>query len=310
MKKCLITGAGGNIGHNLIAKLIATNEYEITALDLKSHRASKRLNKFNDINIVYGDINDSHLIQSLVEESDIIFHLAGVLPFNAQINDELTNIVNYEGSKIIVDAIKKKNPKAYLVYLSTTSIYGDVKNVSIDNELNIYNNDYYALNCYKIEDYIQKHIANYTIYRIPLVLDKNSIDKFMYNMPLNRNIEAISTTMLATALVNTIKNKRRLNKKITILSGGKKFRTTTNELMYNVLKVNGISFRYYVMYHFIPKNFYGHYYELDEQITKVLDYQDESLKEYYKTYEKNKKFNRFSHRLLACLILRKLSKKK
>lgn len=311
MKKCLITGAGGNIGRNLIAALLKSNKYEITALDLKSSRAIKRLEPFKDkINIVFGDINDKKLVNDLVSNHDIIFHLAGVLPFNAEINSKLSNIVNYEGSKNIVNAISRLNSKAYMIYLSTTSIYGDVKKASINSDLNIYNNDYYAQANYKVESYIQKNIDNYTIYRIPLVLDNESVDKFMYNLPLNRNIEVITTSMLADVLTKTIENKRRINKKIIICSGGKKYRINTNNLMYNILKIHGISFRYYVMYHFIPKNFYGHYYELDEKFTELLDYQRGSLNDFLTRWKNKKKFSRFINRLLAYAILRKLSKSK
>lgn len=310
MKKCLITGAAGNIGLQLIEELLKTQKYQITALDLKSPRSTKRLKKYqNQINIINGDINDTTLINDLVAQNDYIFHLSAVLPFNAEINYNLATIVNYEGTKNIVDAIIKLNPKAFLIYPSTTVMYGDVKKVKLNSDLNIYYDDYYAQINYQVEKYIEKHVKNYIIYRLPFVLNEYNFDKFMYNLPLQRNIEIITTTMVAKAFCNSLKHKNTLKNKIYILSGGNKYRTNSSKLMYEVLKVNGISFRYFVMYHFLKKNFYGHYYEDDKQLNDILDYQSGSISDVYENISKVKKNKRFINRFFAIFILHKLSHK-
>ena len=46
MKKVLITGAAGTIGRNVIKYLLSEGKYEITALDIKTPRNKRYLNKY------------------------------------------------------------------------------------------------------------------------------------------------------------------------------------------------------------------------------------------------------------------------
>lgn len=310
MKKCLITGACGNVGMKLISKLLNTNQYEITVLDLKSSSAIKKLNKFKDkINIVYGDINDEVIMKALIKDHDIIFHLAGIMPPVSELHSNLINLVDYGGTKSIVDAINNLNPNAYLIYLSTTAIYGDVKEVKKESSINIYNNDFYSQNKYKAEDYIIKNLKNYTIYRTPLIIDKKNYKTILFNIPKERDIEVVSNSIVASALVKSLSHKQKLNKKIFILSGGKNYRTSSNDLYINMLKVYGLSNRYILSRYFVPQNFYGHYYE-DNELNDILDYQKGTINDIYKTFSKQKKFSRCLNRLGAFLEIRKLSKSK
>ena len=81
MKKVLVTGAAGSIGVQVIKYLLAEGKYEITALDLRNKNVIKRLKQFRKrINILYGDVNDSVLIDALVKDQDIVIHLASALP--------------------------------------------------------------------------------------------------------------------------------------------------------------------------------------------------------------------------------------
>ena len=114
---------------------------------------------------------------------------------------------------------------------------------------------------------------------------------------------------MGIALLKTLKHLKKLNGKTFILSGGSKYRTTTNKLIRNVLKINGISFRYMIMSTFMPQNFYTHYYDT-EDLNKILDYQKGSIKEIYKSWNELKKFKRCLNRLLAYYSIRKLSKQK
>ena len=74
MKKVLITGAGGAIGINVIKYLLSEGKYEITALDLRNKNSIKRLKRYRRrINLIYGDMNDSVLMDALVRDHDISF---------------------------------------------------------------------------------------------------------------------------------------------------------------------------------------------------------------------------------------------
>ena len=69
MKKCLITGAAGQIGIKLLNELIKSQKYEITAVDLKSNKSLKRFANYETkVNILYADVNDKSIIKQLIKE--------------------------------------------------------------------------------------------------------------------------------------------------------------------------------------------------------------------------------------------------
>ena len=101
MKKVLVTGAAGMIGLNLIKYLLSEGKYEITALDLKNKNVYKRLRRYRKrINIIYGDILDRSLVESLIKNHDVVIHLVTVNPPLAEIKKVhvFTWTINYNST--------------------------------------------------------------------------------------------------------------------------------------------------------------------------------------------------------------------
>ncbi len=301
MKKVLVTGAAGTLGMYVLKYLLSEGKYEVTGMDLRNTRSYNRLKKYEHrINLVYGDVNDESLMASLVKTHDVIIHLAGVIPPMADIREELCDIIDYEGTVNIVDNIEAFNPKAYLIYPSTTTVYGKTKDiVGVDREINIKPHDLYAKAKYKAEEYIRNNLKNYTIYRMPGFLCNLKSECPMYNTPLSSKVELIDGLDASYALVKSIDYKSKLNKKTYILAGGEKCRTGYREFLKQILRYHGISVRFLLSYFFADKNFYGSYYE-DNELDSLLNYRGTSIKNYYINLENNEsKIKRFIPKLLA-----------
>ena len=183
MKKVLVTGAAGSIGLFTIKYLLSEGKYEITALDLKNSGSYKRLKKYRRrINIIYGDVADPILMDALVKDHDYIIHLAGVMPPLADIKKELSNLIDYKGTENIVRAISFFNPDCYLIYPSSTTVYGKNPNaVTTKTKINVCENDNYTTTKAETEKLIKSEIKNYTIFRLPIVLANPQTEKFIYN---------------------------------------------------------------------------------------------------------------------------------
>ena len=246
MKKVLVTGAAGTLGIYVLKYLLSEGKYDITALDLRSTRSYKKLKKYEKrVNLVYGDVNDEKLMATLVENNDVIIHLAGIMPPMADIREELCEIIDYEGTVNIVDSILAYNPHAYLIYPSTTTIYGKTKDiVNLKSEVNIKPHDLYAKAKYKAEEYIKDNLKNYTIYRIPGLLCNLKKESPMYNTPLNSKVELIDVMDASYALVKSLDYQKKLNKKTYILSGGEKCRTLYRDYLKQILRYHGISVKF------------------------------------------------------------------
>ena len=72
--KILITGGAGFIGSHLCDALIAEGK-EVTILDNLSTGSKKNISHLGGkINVTQGDIRDQKLVESLVENCDLVLH--------------------------------------------------------------------------------------------------------------------------------------------------------------------------------------------------------------------------------------------
>ena len=304
MKKVLVTGAAGTIGLQTIRFLLSEGKYEITALELKNIRVYRRLKKFRKrINIVYGDVNDSALVDALVKDHDVVIHLAGVLPPFANIKDDMTRLNDYEGTVNIVEAIKNYNPRCYLLYPSSTSVYGsvdEIDNITVKTKGRINDYDFYSKYKLRSEQYIKHNLKNYSIFRLSYVLCDLKNETIIYNVPKDLNIETISSEDAGYAFVAALDFKNDLNRKIFNLSGGSKYRINYRDYLIRILKDYGLSLSFLSAYFFSEKNYYGGYYVYGDKLNDILNFRTKDINLYYEFIDDYRfKLSRFIPRLLA-----------
>lgn len=291
MKKILITGAAGTIGIKVIKYLLSEGKYEITALDLRNKNNQSVLRKYRRrINIIYGDINDSILIDALIKDHDYIIHLASVMPPIADIKNNLSDAIEYKGTENIVKAIDFYNPNCFLIYASSTSIYGTITEASVKTKPNILPIDYYSSTKVKVEELIKSKLKKYTIIRLPLILCNPKNGSFMYNVKRNSLTEAITDNDAAYIFVNAIDHSEELNKKTFNAGGGDVCTAKYGEILANVLKIYGFSFRYLFNLLFIDKNFYTHTYEDSNKLDDILEFRSDSLSSFYMQLKRESRF--------------------
>ena len=121
--RVLVTGGAGFIGSHLVEALVARGD-AVTVIDNVSTGNLENLASVkNKIEIVNGDIRDSALIESLIEKTDLIFHMAAALGVNTILESTLESIsTNILGSEVILTSAAKN--KKRIVIASTSEIYG------------------------------------------------------------------------------------------------------------------------------------------------------------------------------------------
>lgn len=313
MKKVLVTGAAGTVGLQVIKFLLSEGKYEITALELKDKRSYKRLKYVRKrINIVFGDVNDSNLVDALVKTHDYVIHLAGVLPPFANVKEELCKVIDYEGTKNIVNAIANYNPKCCLLYASSTSVYGNngTNEVSINSKLKIDKLDYYSTYKKMSEDYIKDNIKNYTIFRLAYVLGDPKSETLIYNVKPKAKLETISSEDAGYAFVCAIDYFSKLKGKKFNVTGGEKFRTVYADYLVNIFKNYGLSIRFLSTWLCAEKNYAGGYFKDGSELDNILHFRSKNLDIYYSSLEKYKyKITRLLPRLFALPFIIKYKKK-
>jgi UDP-glucose 4-epimerase len=121
--RILVTGGAGFIGSHLVEALVARGD-SVTVLDNGSTGSLENLASVKErIQIVNGDIRDNALVESLIEKTDLIFHMAAALGVNTILESTLESIsTNIVGSEVILTSAAKN--KKRIVIASTSEIYG------------------------------------------------------------------------------------------------------------------------------------------------------------------------------------------
>jgi len=127
----LITGAAGMIGRKLTARLVkdaALNAKPIEQLTLIDVVTPSKPEKFSGrIETAAADIADPASVHKAVSgRPEVIFHLAGVVSGEAEVDFEKGIRVNLDGSRFLFDTIRKTGDgyRPRLVFTSSIAVFG------------------------------------------------------------------------------------------------------------------------------------------------------------------------------------------
>ena len=131
--RAFITGGAGFIGSHLADALIARGD-TVTILDNMSTGSKKNIAHLEGkITIHEGDIRDKDLVDTLVKESDTVFHMAAALGVKNIMEHTIESIDrNFSGSEVVLNAATKHNKR--LIIASTSEIYGKNPNHPLNEE--------------------------------------------------------------------------------------------------------------------------------------------------------------------------------
>ena len=131
--RAFITGGAGFIGSHLTDALIARGD-SVTILDNMSTGSQKNIAHLEGkITFHEGDIRDKDLVDTLVKESDTVFHMAAALGVKKIMEHTIESIDrNFSGSEVVLNAATKHNKR--LLIASTSEIYGKNPNQPLNEE--------------------------------------------------------------------------------------------------------------------------------------------------------------------------------
>jgi UDP-glucose 4-epimerase len=176
----LVTGGAGFIGSHLAEKLI--NEgYNVIIIDnLSRGNLNNLLNVRESVKFIKGDIRDYNLMNDLIKNSEVIFHLASLSRVIPCIKDpELCFKVNVEGTEIIARLSSKYGKK--LIFSSSREVYGTAKYIPVDEDHPLNPENSYGISkVYAekiIETYAKNYKLSYVILRLSNVYGERDFDR-------------------------------------------------------------------------------------------------------------------------------------
>jgi len=121
----LVTGGAGFIGSHLVERLLHEGN-AVSVLDNLSTGCLENLAGFHnssDLTFVRGDIRDSELVQLLVKETDVVFHLAAAVGVQLIAENPVHTIeTNIGGTENVLEKANRFGKKIFLA--STSEVYG------------------------------------------------------------------------------------------------------------------------------------------------------------------------------------------
>ena len=140
----LITGAAGMIGRKLTERLVidrALNGQPVDKLTLIDIVAPARLAGFSDREKTRAaDLADPGVAEKAVSERpEVIFHLAGVVSGEAELNFEKGYRTNLDGMRALLEAIRKTGDgyKPRVIFTSSMAVYGAPFHDTISDEFHL-----------------------------------------------------------------------------------------------------------------------------------------------------------------------------
>lgn len=137
MEKVLVTGADGFIGSHLV-EILLKKGHKVRALvqynSFNSWGWLEDISKSDNLEIISGDIRDSHFCNVITKGIDIVFHLAALIaiPYSYNAPDSYID-TNVKGTLNICQGAKE-NEVHRIVVTSTSEVYGTAQYVPIDEK--------------------------------------------------------------------------------------------------------------------------------------------------------------------------------
>ena len=123
--KALITGGAGFIGSHLAERLLQTGDDVVVVDDLSTGRLENLSNVKSDehFRFVHDNVRNSETMHLLIEQCDIVFHLAAAVGVQLMVDRPVRTIeTNIHGTEVVLNSANKFRKK--ILIASSSEVYG------------------------------------------------------------------------------------------------------------------------------------------------------------------------------------------
>jgi len=250
--KILITGAFGNVGISTAAEFIKS-EHTIRFFDRLTPRNKRlaaslllRLPKKDKehIEIRFGNLLNIADVFDAVREVDRVIHLAAVIPPEAERNPASAELVNVEGTRMLIRAMEKNGRNPRLLFASSVALYGDRLHspyIQVEDPPNPNSDDHYAHQKLACEAMIRNSALTWSIFRLSYIADSRrlKLDPLMFDMPLETSLEICDTKDAGLAFARGVQSED-IWGKILLIAGGEKCRIRYRDYLQTMFSIMGL----------------------------------------------------------------------
>lgn len=157
--RALVTGGMGFTGSNLAIALVAAGA-EVTIVDAMIPGYAGNLFNIEPIRsrvtVNFCDVRDANAMNYLARGQDFVFHLAGQVDHILSMTDPFPDIdINIKGTAVVMEALRRHNPGAKLIYTGTRGQYGPAVSLPVNEEAPTHPKGIYEISNLTAEKIIQ-----------------------------------------------------------------------------------------------------------------------------------------------------------
>ncbi|MEY2534907.1 MAG: UDP-glucose 4-epimerase [bacterium] len=133
--KILVTGGAGFIGSHLVQSLVDRGARVVVLDDLSTGNRENLEHDWADgnVDLVEGSTTDEQLVDRLVADSDVTFHLASAVGVQLVVSNPLDSLLrNVRGTDNVMGATARHGKR--LLFTSTSEVYGKNSSGALDEE--------------------------------------------------------------------------------------------------------------------------------------------------------------------------------
>jgi nucleoside-diphosphate-sugar epimerase len=132
-----VTGGAGFIGSHLVERLLERGDHVTVLDDLSTGRASNLATVEGNprFGLVEGSVLDAPLVERLVAEADVVFHLAAAVGVDWVLRHPLRSLeTNIQGTECVLRACAEAEGGRRLLIASTSEVYGKNEKDALDED--------------------------------------------------------------------------------------------------------------------------------------------------------------------------------
>jgi UDP-glucose 4-epimerase len=132
--RVLVTGGAGFIGSHLVDRLVEEGAEVMVIDNLRSGRKENLKESMDQIEFFEGDVRDRSCISKLLNDVEVVFHLAAnaSVPFSVE-DPVYDHQVNVLGTFNVLESSRKGSVKK-VVYASSAAVYGEAQYTPMDEK--------------------------------------------------------------------------------------------------------------------------------------------------------------------------------
>ena len=133
----LITGGAGFIGANVARTYLAKDQPVHIFDNLARPGVERNIRELQEsfpgrVQFTQADVRDRRTLQEAVENAGAIYHLAAQVAVTTSLEDPLEDAgSNLMGTLYLLEAVRKSNPRASVLFTSTNKVYGRLDSIEI-----------------------------------------------------------------------------------------------------------------------------------------------------------------------------------